>query len=56
MRYLVTEMDGFSPFLTDVYDYDNNWDDRIGMLIYDLQNLAYTTDGKNWNSIEQDQL
>lgn len=56
MRYLVTEMDGFSPFLTNVYDYENNWDDRIGMVIYDLQNLTYTTDGKTWMPIEIDQL
>ena len=55
MRYLVT-MNGNPPFLTKWFEYDNHWQDGINMVVCDLQNLTYTTDGKNWNPIEIDQL
>jgi len=55
MRYLVT-IPNFHAFLTKWYEYENHWDDGKGMVIYDLQNLTYTTDGKDWHPIEQDHL
>lgn len=55
MRYLVT-MNSNPPFLTKWFEYENHWDDGKGMVIYDLQNLTYTTDGKTWLPIEIDHL
>ncbi len=55
MRYLVT-MNGNPPFLTKWFEYENHWQDNVNMAVCDLQNLTYTTDGKNWLPIETDQL
>lgn len=56
MRYLVTRANAIIPFVTNIYDYENHWFDNIGMVIYNLQDLMYTTDGKTWLPIEIDQL
>lgn len=56
MRYLVTRVNAITPFLTDIYDYENHWIDNIGMVIYDLKTLTHTLDGKTWHPIETDHL
>lgn len=56
MRYLITANDGFPPFLTNVFDYVNNWQEDCDMVVYDLQTITYTTDGTTWHPIETDQL
>jgi hypothetical protein len=55
MRYLVT-MNGNPPFLTKWFEYESHCTDGVNMVVCDLQTLSYTQDGKNWHSIEQDQL
>ena len=55
MRYLVT-VENLPPFLTNWFDYDSHWRDGIGMMVYDIYNQTYTTDGKIWSEIEKDQL
>ena len=55
MRYLVT-MNDEPPFMTNVYDYKNNWILGINMVIYDLEKRLYTRSGTTWHPIEIDQL
>ena len=52
MRYLVTT-EGYPAFLTKWFDPKNHF--IPGMVVYDLAENKYTTDGKNWNEIKIDQ-
>ena len=52
MRYLIYK-DG-EAFYTKWYDYESHF--IYGMVIFDLAKHTYTTNGKNWNSIEDDHL
>lgn len=56
MKYLVTTEEVKSPFLTDWFDVENNFNKDIGMIVYDLETNHYTTNGKNWHEIEIDHL
>jgi hypothetical protein len=56
MRYLVTTKDTYSPFLTDWFDAENNFNSEFGMVVYDLINQIFTTDGKTWHLITVDHL
>lgn len=58
MRYLITttNAENNEPFKTNYYDYENNFDELLGMIVYDLFNDKYTTDGKKWKPIEIDHL
>lgn len=53
MRYLVT-MKAEPPFFTMWFEYENHYQD--GMIVYDLFNSLYTTDGKTWEPVETDEL
>ena len=53
MQYLIIPKEG-QPFLTKWYDYNNNYTE--GMMVYDLDNFCYTTDGKTWNDLPIDHL
>jgi hypothetical protein len=55
MRYLVT-MTAEPPFFTMWFDCGNDWLRSCGMVVYDLENSLYTTDGKTWEPIEFDEL
>lgn len=57
MRYLVTTT-CHTPFLTAWFQPENhfNSDPEVGMVVFDLQNSTYTTDGKNWCEIQKDSL
>ncbi len=54
MRYLVTTQDYKPPFFTMWFEYENHY--QNGMIVYDLFNSLYTTDGKTWEPVETDQL
>jgi len=53
MRYLVTVPD-YAPFFTNNFEAANHWQD--GMVVYDLKEERYTTDGEYWMAIEFDIL
>lgn len=53
MQYLITSKD-HKPFLTKWFEAENHFSD--GMIVYDLINHCYTTDGIVWLKIESDHL
>jgi hypothetical protein len=55
MRYLITTKCAF-PFLTDRFDAKNNFNGEVGMVVYDLLERKFTTDGNVWHDIEIDEL
>ena len=56
MRYLVTTNEIKSPFLTDWFDSENNFNSEVGMIVYDMVEFKFTTDGTTWHTIEIDVL
>lgn len=56
MRYLITTNETDKPFFTDWFDSENNFNPHIGMIVYDLVRLEFTTDGKTWKPIDIDHL
>lgn len=56
MRYLITTKEVKSPFLTMWFEFDNHFNPDIEMVVYDLVEYKFTTDGKAWYDIEMDQL
>ncbi len=55
MRYLITTRD-FPPFYSAYFERENNFSADAGMIVYDLHNDLYTTDGENWKQINLDRL
>ncbi|MBP8994846.1 MAG: hypothetical protein KBG30_13700 [Bacteroidales bacterium] len=55
MRYLITTKDAM-PFLTKWFQAENHFNEELEMIVYDLFECKYTTDGKTWNDIEVDTL
>jgi len=53
MRYLITTKE-HEPFLTKWFDPENHF--IPGMIVYDLEEIKYTTDGNNWHEIKVDHL
>jgi len=53
MRYLITIPD-LEPFLTNWYSFENNY--VSGMVIYDLYNSTYSTDGETFTPLKEDSL
>jgi len=51
MRYLITTLTEM-PFLTKWFDFENNY--SPDMVVFDLQDRKFTTDGQTWNDIEID--
>ena len=59
MRYLITTnvlKSGQFPFLTNWFNVEKDFNSEIEMVVYDLEQLRYTSDGKNWYNIEIDHL
>ena len=56
MRYLVTTQDGNPPFLTKWFEPENHFNSDVGMVVYNLVDLKYTTDGVTWSNIVMDRL
>lgn len=52
LRYLITYAEAHTPFTTDFFEPGNHWTEGAGMVVYDLKENAYTTDGYNWQPIE----
>jgi len=55
MKYLITA-DGVPPFITKWFEIENNWIEEINMIVYDLVNMVYMTDGISWQEIQIDHL
>ena len=55
MRYLITTRD-LPPFYSAYFDAENHFNADAGMVVFDLHNDTYTTDGENWPSINIDRL
>lgn len=60
MRYLIIPHKHSAecqyPFLTDWYDYENNWDGDHYSMVIDLVAESYATDGKTFRELEEDHL
>jgi len=56
MRYLITYHNGETPFLTNYFDPENHWNDKLDMVVYDLATNQYMEDGWRWKIIEEDHL
>ena len=56
MQYLITTKETDKPFLTNWFDAENHFNPNVQMVVYDLINLVFTTDGKTWKPIEIDHL
>lgn len=54
-RYLIT-MDGEEPFTTEWYDFQNNYRADLNMIVYDLHNNLYSTNGIDYKELENDHL
>lgn len=56
MRYLITTQEFRMPFLTNKFQAENHFNFEIGMIVYDLVQCKFTTDGRTWYEIEIDHL
>jgi len=54
MRYLITSIN--PPALSNYFDAENNFDNDISMIVYDLFDRKYTVDGVIWQDIIIDHL
>jgi len=52
-KYLITS--DHEPFLTNWFDIENNYNEDINMIVYDILNNLYF-DGKTWNPLMEDNL
>lgn len=55
MQYLIT-CNVQKPALTNWFDAANNFNADVNMVVYDLVNGLYTTDGYSWEEITIDHL
>ena len=55
MRYLII-VQGEPPYYTKWYTNENCWRDNCGMMVFDLMNHEYTTNGIDWKDIIEDHL
>lgn len=55
MRYLITTKKN-PPFLTKWFESENHFNKDIGMIVYDLIENKFTSDGIHWYDIEIDHL
>lgn len=55
MRYLVVT-NSYEPFYTNWFDAENNFIKDCEMVVFDLTNGKYTTNGKDWFDIKEDHL
>lgn len=54
-RYLII-CDGQLPAVTHWYDYDNNYNSDLNMVVFDFAVMKYTEDGLTWLEIQEDHL
>lgn len=55
MRYLIATK-GFSPFLSKWFEPENHFNQELEMIVYDLVECKFTTDGIVWQEIPIDTL
>ena len=55
-QYLITTNTIESPFFTNWFDPENHFNMNEGMVVYDLRNAKFTTDGTQWQPINEDHL
>ena len=55
MRYLITTITE-TPFLSDHFNFDNDFNYEIGMLVFDLKELKYIDSSGIWCDIEENHL
>jgi len=53
--YLVATKD-HPPFFTEWFDFDNNFNPDLEMVVYDIQNGRFCRDGTTWEEIQIDHL
>ena len=56
MRYLVTTKETQAPFMTEWFDAENHFNPDLDMVVFDLKENKYTTDGKVWRPIELEHI
>jgi hypothetical protein len=58
MQYLVTYIENgtLKAFYTDWFELENNFNLEVGMIVFDLINHKYTTNGLIWGDIDEDNL
>lgn len=54
-RYLIL-CDGHPPALTHWYDYENNYNKELNMVVFDFHKGMYTKNGIEWHQIIRDHL
>lgn len=54
-RYLII-CDGYPPSLTHWYEYENNYNSKLNMVVFDFHKMMYTNNGTDWHQIERDHL
>jgi hypothetical protein len=55
MRYLITTL-AYKPVLMRDFKYEDHFNDKIGMVVFDLLYKQYTTDGIHWMYMEVDKF
>ena len=51
MKYLITTEGTNTPFYTQWFEPEKHFNKDLGMVVYDLYEELYTTDGITWNEI-----
>jgi len=55
MNYLIVTS-CYEPFYTNWFDAENNFNQAADMVVFNLLNHTYTTNGIDWHEIKQDHL
>ena len=56
MRYLITTIEAYAPFLTKWFEPEQHFNSDLEMVVYDLELNKYTTDGETWHDLQVDHL
>ena len=58
MRYLVFYIENGEKksFLTNWFDYENNFNDQLQMVVFDLKQKLFLSGPEGWKDIETDHL
>jgi len=54
-QYLITTSIQ-EPFYTNYFDAENHFNSELDMVVFDLRNHTYTTNGIIWQEIKEDHL
>jgi hypothetical protein len=58
MKYLVTYIENGiqKAFYTNWFDFENNFNSEVGMIVFDLINHKYVVNSLGWSDIDEDHL